>query len=453
MNLRNYSYIYFLGIGGIGMSAIARYFHREKYFVAGYDKTPSSLTGALINEGIQVNFENSNKVIPGDWTDKNTCLVVYTPAIPNDNKQLKFFKKNNFTIKKRAEVLGRLSQNKECIAVAGTHGKTSVSSLVAHLLCQTNDKCLGFFGGISKNYQSNFIYSNGDKIVVEADEFDRSFLHFSPTVLLVTSLDADHLDIYGSKKEMVNNYQLLVNQIKSKGVLLLKKGLKLDFSGKVYTYSLYEEADFCLKNLKTTEQHYIFDMITPFGKINNLRIFLTGEIYLENSVAAIAATTISEINKNILKKGLLSYKGVVRRFDIQVLTKKLVYIDDYAHHPKEILATISSVRKLFPRKKICGVFQPHLYSRTRNFASDFAKSLNLLDELILLPVYPARELPIPGITSKLIFDEITTEKTFCEKEELLNLIEGKDIEVLLTLGAGDIDRFVYRVKETLEKRC
>jgi len=453
MNFKKYPYIYFLGIGGIGMSALARYFHKEKHKVAGYDKTPSELTSALNKEGIQINYEDTIEAIPKDWTDKTTCLIIYTPAIPIDNEQLNYFKRRRYIIKKRAEILGLLSQNKNCIAVAGTHGKTSVSSLIAHLLYQTGDKCLSFFGGIAKNYESNFLYSDSNKIVVEADEFDRSFLHLSPSALLVTSLDADHLDIYGDREKMINNYQQLVNQIKNEGTLLLKKGLKLNFLGKHYTYSLYEKADFYLKNLKTTNQHYIFDIVTPSGELSKLKNLLTGEIYLENTVAAIAAVTINGLDENTLRKGLSSYKGVVRRFDVQLLNKKLVYIDDYAHHPKELLSTILSVRKLFPDKRICGIFQPHLYSRTKSFVDGFAKSLNFLDEVILLPIYPARELPIPGVTSKLIFDKITTKKIFCEKENLLDLINEKNMEVLLTLGAGDVDRFVNPIKKMLEKKC
>lgn len=447
MNFSKFPYIYFLGIGGIGMSALARYFNKMKHAVAGYDRTKNSLTNTLALEGISINFKDDIDAIPYDWKNKKTCLIIYTPAIPADNKQLNYFREHGFIIKKRAEILGILSAQKMCIAVAGTHGKTSISTLVAHLIYQTKDKCLGILGGIAKNYQSNFLWADTDKIVVEADEFDRSFLHLSPDVLLITSLDADHLDIYGNKKEMVNNYQLLVNNISLDGTLIIKKDLNLNFSGKSYAYSLYEKADFYLQNLSTSNRHYIFDIVTPWGLLRKLKTPIVGEIYLENMVAAVAVASICKLKEDTLRKGLLSYNGVVRRFDTQILSDNIVYIDDYAHHPKELSATISSVRKLFPNKKICGIFQPHLYSRTKSFATEFAESLNLLDELILLPIYPAREKPMKGVTARLIFDKIHIEKYFCEKENLLELIKKKDIEVLLTLGAGDIDRFVKPIKE------
>lgn len=452
MKLSKYKYIYFIGIGGIGMSALAVYFQKIGFQVAGYDRTDSKIIQMLNNAGIKVTFNDSIKTIPIAWKNNQNCLIIYTPAIPKDHEQFTFFRDNNYCIKKRAEILGEITRNKECIAVAGTHAKTSISSFIAHILYQTDKKCLAFLGGITKNYNSNLLFSNSNSVVVEADEYDRSFLNLSPDLAVVTSMDSDHLDVYGTDIEMRNNYQLFVDRIVKNGILLFKKGLNLTFNNRnQYSYSLDNGGDFFIQNLQINK-NYVFDLKTPFGLMKKLQSTLVGKIYLENLVAAVAVSVLLGTKEHIIRSAIHNYHGVIRRFDYQIQSEDLIYIDDYAHHPKELAFTIESIRELYPNKRLCGVFQPHLYSRTKDFAFEFANSLNRLDELILLPIYPAREKPISGVSSKLIYDNIKIKKNLCEKNKLINILRNTNFDILVTFGAGDIDEYVMPIKNMLSEK-
>ena len=437
------------------MSAIARYFHAIEKNVAGYDKTKTVLTDKLENEGIKVHFDDNINNIESRFTNKENTLIVYTPAIPPTNKELNYFIDNNLTVVKRAEVLGIITNKLESIAVAGTHGKTSISTITAHLIHNSNIKCSAFLGGISKNFNSNLVISKQSKIaVVEADEFDRSFLHLHPKIAVISSIDADHLDIYGNANELKRSFAKFASQIKKDGYLLIKEGLEIELSESIkkYTYSVNSKANFNANNIRYENSIQVFDLETPFGKIENLELGIPGIINIENSVVAIAASLLSGVSVDEIKNSLPNFKGVKRRFDYIINTSNLVYIDDYAHHPEELRATISSVKKLYPEKKITGIFQPHLFSRTKDFYIEFAKSLDLLDEIILLDIYPAREKPMQGIRSEIIYNEISSKnKNLCTKENLIQLITEKNIEVLLTLGAGDIDTKVNEIKDLLEK--
>jgi UDP-N-acetylmuramate--alanine ligase len=437
---------YFVGIGGIGMSALARYYKHEGYIVAGYDKTPSDLTDELEKEGINIHFDDCAANIPEQFRHQDT-LVVYTPAIPDNSNELSYFREKEIVPVKRSAVLGMIAKHKKTLAVAGTHGKTTTSTLLAHLLTVASDGCIAFLGGISKNYNSNLLLSKNNIIVAEADEYDRSFLRLFPHIAIVTAADADHLDIYGTKKEMQKSFGDFVSQIDSDGALILKKGTDIPLdkvSCKIYSYSYNnKEADFYAANIELKEGSYKFDIHTPVGIIDNCILGLPGWVNIENAVAAVAAAILADVDKNRLRAALCSFAGVKRRFDVQINTSKYVYIDDYAHHPEELRAAITSVKQMFAGRKVLGIFQPHLYTRTRDFAAEFAESLNLLDELILLDIYPARELPIEGVTSEIIFDKVTiVNKRMCSKDELLNLLAHTDVDVLITLGAGDIDRLV-----------
>ena len=455
MNLDKIHSVYFVGIGGIGMSAIARYFHAIGKTVAGYDKTQTVLTDKLESEGIKIHFDDNINNIENEFTNKETTLIVYTPAIPSTNKELNYFIDNNLTVVKRAEVLGIITNDLESIAVAGTHGKTSISTITAHLIHNSKTKCSAFLGGISKNFNSNLVISKESKVaVVEADEFDRSFLHLHPKIAVISSMDADHLDIYGNANELERSFVEFASQVKKDGYLLIKDGLEIELSDgiKKYTYAVNSSADFNANNIRYENNIQVFDLETPFGKIKNLELGIPGIINIENSVVAIAASLLSGVSVAEIKKSLPNFKGVKRRFDYIINTSNLVYIDDYAHHPEELRATISSVRKLYPEKKITGIFQPHLFSRTKDFYIDFAKSLDLLDEIILLDIYPAREKPMQGVTSEIIYNEIKNQnKILCTKENLIEVLSNKNVEVLLTLGAGDIDTKVYEIKDLLEK--
>jgi UDP-N-acetylmuramate--alanine ligase len=453
--------VYFIGIGGIGMSALARYFNFIGKKVAGYDKTPTSITEKLAIEGIMVNYEDNVALIPADFKNPDECLIVYTPAIPKDHNGLAYFKKNGFNLKKRSEILGIIANKYKLIAVAGTHGKTSVSTTVAHLFYQTEKRCLAFLGGISKNYQTNLLLSEkmddyNQYAVVEADEFDRSFLQLQPSIALITSMDADHLDIYGDKCGVIESFNAFAKQIRPGGILIHKKGIDLkedNMPEKRFTYALQENADFYAINLKANSDGlYSFDLASPFGLISNLKSGVTGRVNAENAVAAAAIALVAGLDEDSIRQNLLNFVGVSRRFDIQVNTDSIVYIDDYAHHPEELRAFIGSVRDLYPNRRICGIFQPHLYSRTRDFADEFAESLDLLDELILLEIYPAREEPIPGINSEMLLNKVKlTSKTLCSFAELENLLQSRQIDVLLTIGAGNIDKKVSVIKKMLKK--
>ncbi len=452
MEIREIHNVYFLGVGGIGMSAIARYFNTLGKNVAGYDKVSKPLTLDLVNEGIQIHYNDDVKNIPDEFKNNENTLVVYTPAIPNNNSELGYFKSNGFQIKKRSEVLGILSQQKKCIAVAGTHGKTTISTMIAHFMRQSRMGCDAFLGGISKNYNTNFLVDSKSKyIVVEADEFDRSFLKLNPQKAIITSVDADHLDIYSDENDLKDTFKQFVNQINAGGKLVVKAGIDLEIPKRddidIYTYSLNSDSDFKAENIRIENGLYVFDFVGIKGRIKNLILGLPGLLNVENVVAAISMATLSGVHNDEIFNAISKFKGIQRRFDYQIQRKDLVYIDDYAHHPEELKASIGSVKELYKDKKITGIFQPHLYSRTKDFAKEFANSLELLDEIILLEIYPAREEPIPGVTSEIIFNKINNKnKVLIKKTELLKELENRKPEVLMTLGAGDIDEFVEPIK-------
>jgi UDP-N-acetylmuramate--alanine ligase len=454
--------IYFLGIGGIGMSALARYFKSQGKFVSGYDKTPSALIDELIAEGIEIHFEDDINKIPdairNPKSEIRNQLVVLTPAIPKEHSELNYFLKNDFNVMKRSQVLGLITQNSFTIAVAGTHGKTTTSSMIVHILKSSGVNCTAFLGGIAKNYNSNFMIGSsaeGKNIcVVEADEYDRSFLTLHPDVAVITSMDADHLDIYGDKKFMEESYCLFAQQVKSGGKLFYKKGLPLKgITGAKSEYAVNDKGDYSALNIRVANHRYQFDWKNSTTQIANLTSEMPGLHNVENAVAAIAVARYMGISEKNISEALRTYTGVKRRFDYQLQNDKVVYIDDYAHHPEELRAAISSAKELYKGKKITGIFQPHLFSRTRDFVDGFAETLSLLDKVILLDIYPARELPIEGVTSKIIFDKISVkEKILCKKEEVLNELSKRKIEVLMTLGAGDIDTLVAPIKNYLEKK-
>ena len=388
-----------------------------------------------------------------EYRDKTHTLIVYTPAVPFNHKELNYFKENGFEIKKRSEVLGMLSHEKKCIAVSGTHGKTTITTMIAHLMRQSRMGCNAFLGGISKNYNTNLLVDADSKyMVVEADEFDRSFLRLYPQKAIITAVDADHLDIYSDLDDVKSTFKQFVNQINTGGKLIIKGGLKFDIPERndieILTYSLDQNTDFRAENIRIENGLYVFDFIGIKGRINDLKLGLPGLLNVENAVAAIAMATISGVHADEILNSLEKFKGIQRRFDYQIHRDDMVYIDDYAHHPEELKASIKSAKELFAGKKVTGIFQPHLYTRTRDFAAEFAESLDLLDELILLEIYPAREEPIPGVTSEIIFEKLKNKnKTLCKKAELLEILKNKRPEVLMTLGAGDIDDFVEPIKK------
>jgi UDP-N-acetylmuramate--alanine ligase len=450
----NIKRVYLIGIGGIGMSALARYYHTLGMNVAGYDRTSTVITDQLVKEGMKIHFSDNIELIPSEFRVKEGTLAIYTPAIPTDHKELNYFMANEFELIKRSKALGKISADKKCIAVAGTHGKTTVSTMITHFLEHSGVSCSAFLGGISKNLNSNILINQQSSLlVVEADEFDRSFLSLYPEVAILTSMDADHLDIYGSYEKLNASFTQFVSQIKDEGTLLLKKGLKIDLPPmiKTYSYSLNCKTDFYADNIRHSGFNYTFDLVTPDIIIKNLKLGVYGRLNLENAVGALSVALLLGVEIDKIPEAVLSYKGVWRRFDVQIETEELMFIDDYAHHPEELRAFISSVREALPEKRISGVFQPHLYSRTRDFAPAFAETLSLLDDVILLEIYPAREKPIAGVDSGMIFNELTNkaEKRRCTKEQLLGVIEELKPEVLLTMGAGDIDQMVKPIKEFL----
>lgn len=452
INLNNIPNIYFLGIGGIGMSALARYFHTQGKQVAGYDRSSTQLTQQLEKEGMQIHYTDELKAIPAAFKEKENTLVIFTPAVPAEHKEFSFFRQNGFSVKKRAEVLGLISQSSDVIAIAGTHGKTTTSTMTAHLLKQSHLDCSAFLGGISQNYHSNLLLSgNSNWVVAEADEYDRSFLQLFPKQAVVTAMDADHLDIYGTHEEVKKAFRQFISQIKEGGSLVIKKGLDAGNPShiKVYTYDLSAEADFYAENIKALNGLYHFDLNTPFGKIPDLRLGFPGLLNVENSVAAIAMALLAGVKREEIQAALSSFCGVQRRFDFHIRQSNFMLIDDYGHHPEELRYTIQSVKDLYPGKKVTGIFQPHLYSRTSDFAAEFAQSLDLLDQTILLDIYPAREKPIPGVTSAIILDKMQNRnKILCNKQDLLKVVENIDKpDIVLTMGAGDIDTFIGPLKE------
>ncbi len=475
MELNKIHSVYFLGIGGIGMSALARYFNAMGKKVAGYDKTSTKLTDELIAEGIDIHFEDHIRNIPKYFKelpfDTDNILIVFTPAVPLDHSEYVFFNLNGFNIKKRAEVLGMITQSAHTIAVAGTHGKTTTSSLTAHILKSAGLDPSAFLGGITQNYNTNLLLSSklknsqlptpdsqlptpdSELIVVEADEYDRSFLTLHPEIAVITSVDADHLDIYGDTGQVEESFSLFAKQVKS--TLILKKNIvsKVNPEKKPITYSVNDEsADYFAKDIKIANGFYSYSIVTPTAIFENLLMGLPGLHNVENSLAAVAIACQLNISEEIIRKALASFKGVKRRFDYHIKTSDLVYIDDYAHHPEELKAAISSAKEMYPGKKITGIFQPHLFSRTRDFADDFARSLDLLDECILLEIYPARESPIAGVSSQMLLDKMrSSNKCICQKSELIGEIGKRKFEVLMTMGAGDIDMFVEPIKNELTK--
>ena len=450
--------VYFIGIGGIGMSALARYFKAKGCEVCGYDRTETTLTKNLVSEGIVVHYADDVNLIPPSYkTEKESVLVVITPAVPASHNELQWFKSQEYRMMKRSKVLGMISQNRDTIAVAGTHGKTSVSTMIAHLLTAVGVGCDAFLGGISKNYKSNLLLAEGScYVVAEADEYDRSFLQLHPHIAVVTSMDADHLDIYGTHEAMKEAFAQFVSQITPDGILLIKHGLSLSAPDKVraFTYSLdNREADFHAENIRMQGERCLFDFQTPNGLIPDIHIGVPGLVNVENGVASMAAAILAGANEEKLKPSMTSFEGIQRRFDYRVRTDNVAYIDDYAHHPEELRFFIKSVRQMYPDKRITGVFQPHLYSRTRDFAEEFAKSLSQLDSLILLDIYPAREEPIEGVTSKMIFDKITiSDKCLCSKKEVPVILNNREPGVWLTIGAGDIDTLVEPIEELLKNK-
>ena len=454
----NLDSVYFIGAGGIGMSALARYFHSQGKIVAGYDRVSTSLTDQLNREGISINFEDEAALIPGEFRNPERNLVIYTPAVPYQNKQLNYFRQRGFRVIKRSVALGEVFNAGYGIGVAGTHGKTSISAMLAHILSSSRRGCNAFLGGISKNTSSNLYLDPASKIIIaEADEYDRSFLTLFPNLAVISSMDADHLDIYHSRENLIGGFESFIAQIREKGKLVHKFGLSPFVPNHIerYTYSVHnKEADYHIQKLTLQGLGYSFTVATPDLIIPDIKLRIPGLLNIENSLAAIAVAHQLGIAPDIITVALASYRGVERRFDIQVHSAKRVYIDDYAHHPEEIKAFLSSVRALFRDKKITGIFQPHLFTRTRDFADEFARSLEMLDVLILMEIYPAREDPIPGVSASMIFDKVKLQdKVMVSQEQLLRVVKELDPELLVTMGAGDINQFVGPLKEWMTIKC
>lgn len=444
--------VYLIGIGGIGMSALARYFVEQGKSVAGYDRVSTELTQELESKGIAIHYSDDVNLIPSGFESPETTLVIFTPAVPNSHTELTHFQTNGYDVLKRSEVLGKLSEAYETVAVAGTHGKTTTCSIIAHLLRSSSKDCNAFLGGISSNYNTNLLTSTSSNLmVVEADEFDRSFLTLSPDVAIITSVDADHLDIYGSSDEMLNSFREFSNQVTENGTLIYRFGLPFGDSKRTrFTYSISEKSDYHTSDLSVKDGQYQFNLHSPSTTLENVNFGMPGLHNVENAVAAFAAVDQLGLTEDEIRNGLATYKGVKRRFDVHINTEKLVYIDDYAHHPTEISACIGSVRELFPGRRVKGIFQPHLFSRTKDHMSEFATSLSALDEVTLLDIYPAREEPIPGITSDVLLDRITvTEKELQTKEAAVEALSTDNLDVLLTMGAGDIHQLVSPIKKKL----
>ena len=457
MELKDIKAVYFIGAGGIGMSAIARYFLKKGLVVGGYDKTPSDLTRQLEKEGMLIHYEENIDEIPHICKQVKKCLVIYTPAIPDNHKELQFFRENNFEIQKRAQVLGTLTQAHKGLCVAGTHGKTTTSTMCAHIIHQSHLDCNAFLGGISKNYGTNYILSDSDYVVIEADEFDRSFHWLRPWMSVITSTDPDHLDIYGTKEAYLESFRHYTELIQPEGALIIHRGLEMkqhvQEGVQIYDYSL-TEGDFHAENISINNGNITFDFISPIESIKDVRLGQPIPINIENGIAAMAMAQLNGCTAEELKYGMKTYGGVDRRFDFKIKTDKLVFLSDYAHHPKEIYQSAKSIRELYKDKHITAIFQPHLYTRTRDFYKDFAEALSLLDEVVLTEIYPARELPIEGVTSQLIYDNLKSgvKKEIIQKSDVLDYIKNHQFEVLIVLGAGDLDNQVPQITKILEKR-
>lgn len=462
MEQHKYENIYFLGIGGIGMSAIARYFLHEGYRVAGYDLTATPLTRALESEGALVHYDDDPELIPEIMRNAETTLVVLTPAIPADHKEWAWLREKGFTIEKRSQMLGHLSIGKVVMAVAGTHGKTTTSTLAAWLNYAAAGEGSAFLGGISRNFNSNLVLGNGKRLVVEADEYDRSFLRLYPDVAVITATDADHLDIYGTPEAMVEAFEEFASQIKAGGVVIVKQGVDVKFDTterQMYRYSCDDGGDFHAENISLIDGgHYRYDIVLPNGRIEGCTLGILGKVHIENSIAAVAmlwAAALIEgksLDYDAIRSALADFSGVKRRMEVYLNTPEQVYIDDYAHHPEELRATITSLRGIFPGRKIMAIFQPHLYTRTRDFAPEFAEVLSLCDRVVMVPIYPARELPIEGVTSELIGGSITTEWELVDRFDIANYLKGVETDVVVTFGAGNIDVICNDVAEVLKAK-
>lgn len=458
MELKDIKAVYFVGAGGIGMSAVARYFRQKGLVVAGYDKTPSDLTRHLEQEGIQLHYEENTDLIPEACKNPATTLVVYTPAIPDTHKELAFFRANGFQIEKRAQVLGRLTQTHKGLCFAGTHGKTSTSTMCAHIMHQSHLDCNAFLGGISKNYGTNYILSDkSDYVVIEADEFDRSFHWLRPYMSVITSTDPDHLDIYGTKEAYLESFRYYTELIQTGGALVIHKDLEMkenvQAGVKVYEYSR-EAGDFHAENIRIQNGTIVFDMVSPIENVTDIELGQPVPINIENGIAAMALAQLSGCTAEELRRGMKSYEGVDRRFDFKLKNDRHVLLSDYAHHPKEILQSAKSLKEIYPNRKITVIFQPHLYSRTNDFYRDFAEALSHFDEVVLTEIYPAREDPIPGVTSALIYDNLSSnvEKQMIRKDDVLEFAKGRDFDVLVVLGAGNLDNYVGQLTEIIKEK-
>ena len=460
---REYKKIYFLGIGGIGMSAIARYYLHEGLRVAGYDRTATPLTRQLEAEGAEVHYDDDPNLIPADMRSAEDTLVVLTPAIPGDHSEWAWLREQGYTIEKRSQMLGHLSEGKLVMAVAGTHGKTTTSTLASWLNHAAAGEGSAFLGGISRNFSSNLVLGDGRRLVVEADEYDRSFLRLHPDVAVITATDADHLDIYGTPEAMVEAFAQFASQIKAGGALIIKQGVKLPFDTaerSLYRYSCDEGGDFVATNIRLKDGgKYLYDITLPYGRIEDCELGILGRVHIENSVAAVAmlwcAAQIEKKNfdHDAVREALRTFGGVKRRMEVYINTPKQVYIDDYAHHPEELRATIESLRGIFPGRRLTAIFQPHLYTRTRDFAVEFAEVLSLADDVVMVPIYPAREEPIEGINSELIGGMLTTEWCLAEREDIAALLAERETDVVVTFGAGNIDVVCEAVAEQLKLKA
>ena len=458
MEIKDIKAVYIVVAGGIGMSAIARYFIHRGIVVAGYDKTPSNLTKQLEKEGMLIHYTEDVTEIPHACKDPKTCLVIYTPAIPAEHKELIFFREGGFEIQKRAQVLGTLTRTHKGLCVAGTHGKTTTSTMCAHIMHQSSVDCNAFLGGISKNYGTNYILSDSsDYVVIEADEFDRSFHWLRPWMSVITATDPDHLDIYGTKEAYLESFRHYTELIQPGGALIIHTGLEMkpnvQEGVKVYEYSI-DKGDFHAENIKIDNGNITFDFISPIECVKNVELGNPVPINILNGVAAMAMAQLNGCSAEELRYGMATYRGVDRRFDFAIKNDRHVLISDYAHHPKEIFQSAKSIKQLYSNRKITAIFQPHLYTRTRDFYKDFADALSQLDEVILCDIYPAREQPIPGVTSKLIYDNLAegVEKSMVKTDEVLNLVKSRDFDVLVILGAGDLDNQVPKIAKILESK-
>ena len=449
--------VYFVGAGGIGMSAIARYFLHKGICVAGYDKTPSALTARLEEEGMRIHYDDDPALIPDECRDANTTLVIYTPAIPDDHSEMAYFREGGFEMQKRAQVLGTLTRSHKGLCVAGTHGKTTTSSMCAHIMHQSSNDCNAFLGGITKNYGTNYILSDSDYVVIEADEYDRSFHWLRPWMTVITSTDPDHLDIYGTKEAYLESFRHYTTLIQAGGALIIHRGLEMQpqvgEGVRVYDYSR-DEGDFHAENIVIDNGEITFDFVSPIERVDHVSLGQPIPINIDNAVAAMAMSQLCGCTATELRDAMVTYSGVDRRFDFKLKDDRHVVLSDYAHHPQEIYQSAKSIRELYRNRKVTAMFQPHLYTRTRDFYKAFADSLSQLDEVVLCDIYPARELPIPGVTSQLIYDNLRPgiQRTMIHKEDVLDYVRSRDFDVLLVLGAGDLDNYVDQMADIIKAK-